>query len=120
MKTLFLNWKLYSKNEYFIPKIEKFICSKCLLNGKMAERVILEGLIDKKVEAVLRLFFRHRNELFHINKVSDGSGVPLATAFRIVKKLVKLGIIAPIEVGKFKVYKLNLTKNTQLLMGLMK
>lgn len=81
---------------------------------------VLEGLIDKKVERVLRLFLENKTELFHINSVSKRSGVPLATAFRIIRKLADLEIIAAVEVGKFRIYRLNATEKTELLVRLIK
>lgn len=81
---------------------------------------VLDGLIDKKVERILKLFFENKKELFHINSVSKRSNVPLATAFRTIKKLVDLEIINAVEVGKFKIYKLNICEKTELLARLLK
>lgn len=75
----------------------------------------LEGLIDKKVERILKTFFVNKEQLFHINKLSEESGVPLATTFRIINKLVSLNIITSININKFKLYKLNKSKRTILL-----
>lgn len=86
----------------------------------MPDRKVLEGLLDIKIENILRLFFQNEDELFHINKISAESKVPLATSFRIVRKLVGLKIIKTVEIGKFKVYKLDAGKKTKLLMQLIK
>ena len=85
----------------------------------MVVQKVLDGLIDKKVEKILKLFFENKTELFHINSVSKRSGVPLATAFRIIKKLADLEIITAVEVGKFKIYKLNVDEKTELLARLL-
>ncbi len=86
----------------------------------MAVLKALSGLIDKKVEKILKLFFENKKELFHINSVSKRSNVPLATTFRIIKRLVNLEIITAVEVGKFKIYKLNANEKTELLARLVK
>lgn len=86
----------------------------------MAAISMVEGLIDKKIVKILRLFFENKGELFHINMISKKSKVPLATTFRIIKKLVDLDTITTIEIGKFKVYKLNANKKTEILIDLIK
>ncbi len=68
---------------------------------------LLEGLIDKKIEKILLLFLKNKKELFHLNKISNITKVPLASTFRIMNKLKKLSLIETINIGKIKVYKAN-------------
>lgn len=76
---------------------------------------IIKGLIDKKIEKILKVFLKDKNKLFHIDAVSKKSQVPLSTSFRIIKKLVKLNIIEIIPIGKLKVYRLIKNKKTRIL-----
>jgi len=73
---------------------------------------LLEGLLDKKIEKILLLFLKNNSELFHLNKISNLTKVPLASTFRIINKLTKLNIIQTIKIGKIKLYKLNKNKKT--------
>ncbi|MFH1642178.1 MAG: hypothetical protein ABIC04_04725 [Nanoarchaeota archaeon] len=84
------------------------------------EKSALAGIIDVKIEKILRMFFNNKEQLFHINKISKDTKVPVATTFRIIKKLVKLDLISYITIGKFKVYKLNLNSKSRLLLKLLK
>ncbi|MEK6899654.1 MAG: helix-turn-helix domain-containing protein [Nanoarchaeota archaeon] len=86
----------------------------------MGEKGVLDNLIDKKVRLVLKLFLDHQEDLFHLNKISRRSGVPLTTAFRIVKKLTALDLVKIIQVGKFKLYQVNQNEKTRLLGQLLK
>ncbi len=81
---------------------------------------VLEGLVDKKVRNILKIFIKNKDELFHLKKISEMSKVPIATSFRIVRRLVMLGFVRVIRVGKFKLYKLADNKKTELLRGLLK
>ena len=80
---------------------------------------VLEGIIDRNVNSILSMFVKDKSELFHLQKVSKLSGVPIATSFRIVRRLVSLGFVAVIKVGKFKVYKIAENKKTKVLVGLL-
>lgn len=65
----------------------------------------LKGIIDHKIYKILRLFLDNKEELFHLNKISSQAKVPLASTFRIVRKLVRLNLITIVQVGKMKLYK---------------
>ncbi len=67
---------------------------------------LLKGIIDDKILKIIQLFMTHPNELYHINKVAEETVIPVSTTFRIMKKLVKLGIIQYRTISKFKVYHL--------------
>ena len=66
---------------------------------------IFRQLIDKKTVRILDLFLKNKNQLFHLNKISEDAKVPLGTTFRLVGKLVSLEILDVVVVGKLKIYK---------------
>ena len=74
-----------------------------------------KGLIDEKVSAVLDVFLKNPDELYHINMVSELSRVPISTAFRIIKNLVELKILDKKTIGKFGIYKLASGEKTKYL-----
>jgi len=78
-----------------------------------------EGLIDPKINAILLAFFRNKNELFHLKKLSRLSKVPMSSTFRITKKLVSLNILKIVNVHKFKLYQLELNEKTKALEALL-
>ena len=81
---------------------------------------VLEGLLEKKVKNILGVFIKNKGELFHLQKISKESNVPISSCFRLIKKLVGLGFITTIKIGKFKVYKLVENKKTKVLATLLK
>lgn len=78
---------------------------------------VLYGLIDKKIRNILNIFIKNKGELFHLQKIAKLSNVPIASSFRIVRKLVSLGFVTVIRINKFKVYKLSDNKKTRILIG---
>jgi hypothetical protein len=80
---------------------------------------LFEGLIDKKIMKVLGLFLSDPEGYYHINKVSKESKVPLATSFRIINLLSENNLITPINISKFKIYKLANNEKTRKLRKLM-
>ena len=79
---------------------------------------ILEGLVDKKIKEILTIFIKNKDELFHLQKISQLSKVPISSTFRLIKKLTELGFITVIKINKFKVYKLADNKKTKFLISL--
>lgn len=75
----------------------------------------LEGIVDDKTLRILDLFMKNPEKLYHINKVSKDSKVPLATTFRIIKRLNSNDIIESVEISKFRIYKLSQNRKTQSL-----
>ncbi len=76
-------------------------------------RYFIGELIDSKVNRVLKLFLENKKKKFYLKTISVETNVPIASVFRIVKKLVKLNMISSVSKGKLKVYrfnKINLTK----------
>ncbi len=93
-----------------------FINNDCI-NWSMSG--VLEGIVDKKINSILGVFIKNKDELFHLQKISKLSNVPIASSFRIVKRLVRLGFVAVIKIDKFKVYRLGDNRKTKLLVGLL-
>jgi len=76
---------------------------------------LLEKLFDEKKLRVLQFFFNYPEDEFYIREIAKRTKVPLATTFRIINKLKELEILKEVRLRKFKVYKLNQTKNTDFL-----
>ncbi|HIH43432.1 TPA: winged helix-turn-helix transcriptional regulator [Candidatus Woesearchaeota archaeon] len=76
---------------------------------------ILEQLFDSKVLKILRLFYADEKAEFYLREIAKKTGIAVATTFRIVNKLAKLGIIETIAIKKFKLYKLDDNEHTRFL-----
>ena len=64
---------------------------------------LLSNLFDKKtVEVLKKLLLKQGN--FYIRDLSKETGVPLATTYRIIQKLVGLGIVEKKDMDKFVFY----------------
>jgi len=64
---------------------------------------LLSNLFDKKtVEVLKKLLLKQKN--FYIRDLSKETGVPLATTYRIIQKLVSLGLVEKNEMDKFVFY----------------
>ena len=64
---------------------------------------LLSNLFDKKtVEVLKKLLLKQGN--FYIRDLSKETGVPLATTYRIIQKLLGLGIVEKKEMDKFVFY----------------
>lgn len=66
---------------------------------------LLEELFDDKKLRVIKLFLQNKEKQFYLREISKQTKVPVASTFRIVKKLMELEIIKQIKVNKFKLYK---------------
>ena len=67
---------------------------------------IFRQLINQKVLKILDLLLQNKDKLFHLNKISDETKVPLGTTFRLVNQLVALDLLDVIVIGKMKIYKI--------------
>ena len=74
---------------------------------------IFRQLINKKVLKILDLLLRNKDKLFHLNKISDETKVPLGSTFRLVNQLVALNLLEVIVIGKMKIYKLADNENVK-------
>ncbi len=77
---------------------------------------IFERLIDPKTLKILKVLSQNSSQHFNIQKLSYDSKVPIATTFRIVKKLLKEGVVGQIMIHKTKLYKLKNTKELERLL----
>ncbi|MEA3514912.1 MAG: helix-turn-helix domain-containing protein [Nanoarchaeota archaeon] len=66
----------------------------------------LEELIDPKIISIIHLLLKDKDELFHLQKISHKTGIPISTTFRIINKLVDLEFIDRLNVGNFKIYRI--------------
>jgi sugar-specific transcriptional regulator TrmB len=82
---------------------------------KMPAANILEEFFDKKELSILKLFLFDDTEQFYLREVSKKTKVPVATTFRIMKKLRQIGIIQENLIKKTKLYSLTHNKATALL-----
>lgn len=80
----------------------------------------LGDLIEPKLRSILLVLIKKDSELFHLSKLSSESKVPLSTVFRIMKNLIKLGMIEQTIVGKTKLFKLKSNKETKALIHLLR
>ncbi len=86
-------------------KLETFKNSGCFL-GKMPESnksVLLASLFDNKTVEVLKKLM-DKKDVFYLRDISRDTGVSLATTFRIVQKLVGLGLVQKVRQDKFTFY----------------
>ncbi len=85
----------------------------------MGKLSLLESLFDKKLISVIRLFLNNPEEEFYLREISRESNVPLATTFRILKKLKSLEIIREKTIKKFRIYSLIDDENTVYLRNIL-
>ena len=76
---------------------------------------LFKGIIDDKIQRILKLFINNPKQYFHINKVAEDSKVSLATTFRIINTLRNNQIIEYNQISKFKIYRLANNKKTRKL-----
>jgi len=65
------------------------------------------GLIDKKTVAVIGFFFQNPNKEFCLNEISEASKVPVATVYRILRRLTRYDLIKFNKIKSLKLYKIN-------------
>ncbi|MBU0471876.1 MAG: winged helix-turn-helix domain-containing protein [Nanoarchaeota archaeon] len=81
----------------------------------METKELLERLFDEKKLRIIQFFFNHQEEDFYMREVAKKTKIPVATTFRIINKLKELEIINEFKIKKFKVYRININKNTEFL-----
>ncbi|MBU0614962.1 MAG: DUF2250 domain-containing protein [Nanoarchaeota archaeon] len=64
----------------------------------------LELLVDDKVLRILRELLQEKDYTY-AHKIAREAKIPVATAFRILQKMAKLGIIEAKKIGNIKLYK---------------
>ena len=81
---------------------------------------IFEELIDQKIIRIFQVLSANKGKYFHLQKISRTSNVPMSTTFRIVKKLVKIGLVEQMNVDKTKLYKIADKKKVSELKGVLR
>lgn len=76
---------------------------------------ILEELFDKKTLAVLRLFSANPEKQYYLREIAKATRVPIATVFRITRKLVTMGVVSEIRIKKFKIYQYSTGKEAKFI-----
>lgn len=66
---------------------------------------LLASLFDKKTVEVLKKLLR-KKDIFYLRDLSRETGVSLATTYRIVQKLMKIGLVSKEKKDKFTFYTL--------------
>ena len=74
----------------------------CLMASKIS------SLLDPKLLRIVQLFLKNPGSIYHLQKISQETKIPLGTTFRLVNKLLNKNIIVVLLVGKLKLYKLNI------------
>ena len=80
---------------------------------------VLDGLLDKKTKAILCTLLLNPDQIYHLHSLSRSAHVPVTTASRIVRQLVKLGFASETKVGKMVLYKAAATDKARMMGGLL-
>jgi hypothetical protein len=86
----------------------------------MEKADVLRELFDEKIIKILTLFLDEPEKHFSLTEASSVSGVNVATALRILDKLVKKGVVEITLMGRSKFYKLKRGEKTIALNRLLK
>ena len=81
----------------------------------MPAKNIVEEFFDKKVLSILKLFLFDDEGQFYLREISKKAKVPVASTYRIINRLKKMGIIEETVIKKTKLYSLSHNKNTRIL-----
>jgi predicted transcriptional regulator len=81
----------------------------------MESHRILDGLFDRKILTILKLFLKKKEQQFYLKEISKQTKVPLASTHRILSKLLELGIIERTKIKHLKIYKLADNEKTKYL-----
>jgi DNA-binding IclR family transcriptional regulator len=74
---------------------------------------VFEELIDNKILKILKLLLQNKEQQFHLYKIAQESNIPVATVFRIMKRLLRLSLVQQTIIGKFKLYSIAHNKKTK-------
>ena len=81
----------------------------------MESQKIMEGLFDRKILTILKLFLKKKDQQFYLKEISKQTRVPLASTHRILNKLLELEIIEKTKIKHLKIYKLADNEKTKYL-----
>lgn len=80
----------------------------------MDKSEILAGLIDDKIVKIY-LTLTNSDKEFYLRELAKASGVPPASTYRILKKLISLKLVDEIRMNRFRLYRLSSNENTRFL-----
>lgn len=86
----------------------------------MSNLKLLEELFDKKKLKIIKFFLQNKEKEFYLRELSKETTTPIATTYRIVRKLVNLELLREIKIKKFKLYKINESKDIEFLESFLK
>lgn len=81
---------------------------------------VVYELIDKKILRIIVILLKNKDRLYHLKQLSYEANVPIATTYRIVKKLVNLSILKIEKIGKLKLYRIADNKKVKQLSRILK
>ena len=80
----------------------------------------IRQLIEKKTLKILDLLLKDKKKYYHLSEISKHSKIPVASTFRIMNRLVSIGVIEIMVIGKMKIYRISSTKETEELENIIK
>ena len=89
------NYKLYSHMETLFTNGKLYI--GVYIWQIMESQKIMEGLFDRKILTILKLFLKKKDQQFYLKEISKQTRVPLASTHRILNKLLELEIIEKVN-----------------------
>jgi len=81
---------------------------------------ILSALFDNKILAVLAVLVNDSSEGLYLREISKYANISDATTFRIIKKLVQVGIVEQKKIKKLKLYRFKNDEKTAFLYKILK
>lgn len=73
----------------------------------MESEKLLEGLFDRKILLIIRYFIKNPSQNFYLRELSKSTRVPIASTYRIIKRLGELKLIKTHKFKAFKLYSWN-------------
>lgn len=81
----------------------------------MSEENILDSLMDKKLLKILKAFIDNPGNEYYLRELAKKTRIPVTSTLRIVRQLVKLGIVDEMRIKQIKLYKLRKGKQSEFL-----
>lgn len=76
---------------------------------------VLQGLFDSKVVNIIKLFIREESKQFYLREIAKIAKVSPASTYRILNRLVGMGILKVTEIKTAKLYNLDSNKTVDFL-----
>ena len=74
-------------------------------------QIKVKGLLDDKKLAIMDILF-NSNEEMYLGEIAKAAKVPVASAYRIINDLIKLGIVKVNQIKKLKLYSVEKNEKT--------